>query len=54
MPFTRKCSYKTRNSHPNHLQYRPWVGGIAGSPQGCYSVALSGGYEDDIDLGEAL
>ena len=29
---------------------RPWVGGIAGGPEGCYSIALSGGYEDDIDF----
>lgn len=33
---------------------RPWVAGISGGPDGCYSVALSGGYEDDVDLGEAL
>jgi hypothetical protein len=33
---------------------RPWVAGISGGPDGCYSVALSGGYEDDVDLGEGL
>ena len=33
---------------------RPWVAGIAPGPKGAYSVALSGGYEDDIDEGEAL
>lgn len=32
----------------------PWVGGISGGPNGAYSVALSGGYEDDVDLGYAL
>lgn len=32
----------------------PWVAGISGGPDGCYSVALSGGYEDDVDLGVAL
>ena len=32
----------------------PWVAGISGGPDGCYSVALSGGYEDDVDLGEGL
>ncbi|KAH9946643.1 hypothetical protein B0H21DRAFT_778993 [Amylocystis lapponica] len=32
----------------------PFVAGISGGPQGAYSVALSGGYEDDIDLGNAF
>ena len=32
----------------------PWVGGISGGRDGAYSVALSGGYEDDVDLGYAL
>lgn len=32
----------------------PWVGGISGGPQGAFSVALSGGYDDDVDLGYAL
>ena len=32
----------------------PWVAGISGGPDGCYSVALSGGYEDDVDSGEGL
>ncbi len=33
---------------------RPWVGGISASKDGAYSVALSGGYDDDVDLGYAL
>lgn len=33
---------------------RPWVGGIAVGPKGAYSVALSGGYDDDVDIGEGL
>lgn len=37
-----------------HSRSRPWVGGISGGSQGAYSVALSGGYDDDIDLGYAL
>ena len=32
----------------------PWVGCISGGHDGAYSVALSGGYEDDVDLGYAL
>lgn len=32
----------------------PWVGGISGGSKGAYSVALSGGYNDDVDLGYAL
>ena len=32
---------------------RPTVAGIHGSEvEGCYSLALSGGYEDDLDYGE--
>ena len=30
---------------------RPTVAGIHGSDEGCYSLALSGGYEDDLDYG---
>lgn len=33
---------------------RPWVAGISPGSQGAYSVALSGGYDDDIDLGYGL
>ncbi|XP_064632952.1 uncharacterized protein LOC135491179 [Lineus longissimus] len=32
--------------------HRPTVSGIHGGPDGAYSIALSGGYEDDIDMGE--
>ncbi|PAA52439.1 hypothetical protein BOX15_Mlig032978g2 [Macrostomum lignano] len=31
--------------------HRPTVAGIHGGTDGAYSIALSGGYEDDIDLG---
>ncbi|PPQ88665.1 hypothetical protein CVT25_010241 [Psilocybe cyanescens] len=34
--------------------HAPWVGGISGGKQGAYSVALSGGYDDDVDLGYAF
>ncbi|KAF8216207.1 PUA-like domain-containing protein [Mycena galopus ATCC 62051] len=34
--------------------HAPWVGGIAVGPRGAYSVALSGGYPDDIDWGYAF
>ncbi|CAH1789439.1 unnamed protein product [Owenia fusiformis] len=35
--------------------HRPTVAGISGNPQeGAYSVALSGGYEDDIDMGDCF
>lgn len=33
---------------------RPWVAGISGGAEGAYSIALSGGYDDDVDLGYAL
>ncbi|CUA76455.1 hypothetical protein RSOLAG22IIIB_06286 [Rhizoctonia solani] len=34
--------------------HAPFVAGISGGPQGAYSVALSGGYDDDIDMGDAF
>ncbi|XP_071804832.1 uncharacterized protein [Asterias amurensis] len=35
--------------------HRPTVAGIHGNEEeGCYSLALSGGYEDDLDLGECF
>ncbi|KAJ6509570.1 PUA-like domain-containing protein [Mycena vitilis] len=34
--------------------HAPWVAGISGGHQGAYSVALSGGYPDDVDLGYAF
>ena len=37
------------------MRPRPFVAGISGdSHKGAYSVALSGGYDDDVDLGYAL
>lgn len=33
---------------------RPTVAGIHGGGDGAYSIALSGGYEDDIDLGDCF
>jgi E3 ubiquitin-protein ligase UHRF1 len=35
--------------------HAPFVAGISGdAKEGAYSVALSGGYDDDVDLGYAL
>ncbi|KAH7883619.1 PUA-like domain-containing protein [Phlebopus sp. FC_14] len=34
--------------------HAPWVGGIAPGKDGAYSVALSGGYDDDVDDGYAF
>ncbi|KAK0049317.1 E3 ubiquitin-protein ligase UHRF1 [Biomphalaria pfeifferi] len=34
--------------------HRPTVAGIHGGELGAYSIALSGGYEDDVDLGECF
>ncbi|CAL1546074.1 unnamed protein product [Lymnaea stagnalis] len=34
--------------------HRPTVAGIHGGVNGAYSIALSGGYEDDVDLGECF
>jgi hypothetical protein len=52
--FTRK--FNTRSGIQNISIYscRPWVAGISGGPDGAYSVALSGGYDDDVDEGYAF
>ena len=34
--------------------HRPWVAGIHDGPDGAYSIAISGGYEDDKDDGEVF
>ncbi|KAJ3016600.1 hypothetical protein HKX48_003942 [Thoreauomyces humboldtii] len=47
-------TWETRMACSRDGIHRPPVSGIHGSPDGCYSVALSGGYEDDVDLGEAF
>lgn len=42
-------------SYSQGLLLRPWVGGISGSKtKGAYSIALSGGYDDDVDMGYGL
>ncbi|KAI8823104.1 PUA-like domain-containing protein [Fimicolochytrium jonesii] len=47
--------FPTRLACSRALIHRPPVSGIHGTPaHGCYSLALSGGYEDDIDLGAAF
>ncbi|XP_060082694.1 uncharacterized protein LOC132561985 [Ylistrum balloti] len=34
--------------------HRPTVAGIHAGPEGAYSIALSGGYDDNVDLGEGF
>ena len=47
LPWKKECS--TASVHA------PFVAGISGNAEvGCYSLALSGGYADDIDLGETF
>ncbi|KAI0662803.1 hypothetical protein C8Q70DRAFT_908776 [Cubamyces menziesii] len=46
--------WETRQACSMDAVHAPWVAGISPGPQGAYSVALSGGYEDDVDLGEAF
>ncbi|KAJ7254078.1 PUA-like domain-containing protein [Mycena haematopus] len=46
--------WETREACSADAIHAPWVGGIAVGPQGAYSVALSGGYPDDIDWGYAF
>lgn len=47
--------WKTRMACSHVGVHCPPVAGIHGNEKdGCYSLALSGGYEDDVDLGEAF
>ncbi|TEB35009.1 hypothetical protein FA13DRAFT_1707182 [Coprinellus micaceus] len=47
--------WETRAGCSADAIHAPWVGGISGSKKdGAHSVALSGGYDDDVDLGYAL
>ncbi|TFK30471.1 hypothetical protein FA15DRAFT_9868 [Coprinopsis marcescibilis] len=46
--------WETREGCSTDAIHAPWVGGISGGKDGAYSVALSGGYDDDVDLGYAF
>ncbi|TFY69774.1 hypothetical protein EVJ58_g230 [Rhodofomes roseus] len=46
--------WQTREECSTDAVHAPWVGGISGGADGAYSIALSGGYEDDVDLGEVF
>ncbi|KAG7099245.1 hypothetical protein E1B28_001108 [Marasmius oreades] len=46
--------WETRQECSIDAVHAPFVAGISGGPKGAYSVALSGGYEDDVDLGYAF
>ncbi|CAA7266465.1 unnamed protein product [Cyclocybe aegerita] len=46
--------WETRQGCSADAIHAPWVGGISGGRQGAYSVALSGGYDGDVDLGYAF
>ncbi|KAG0708893.1 PUA-like domain-containing protein [Suillus ampliporus] len=46
--------WATREDCSNASVHGPWVSGIAPGPDGAYSIALSGGYDDDVDEGYAF
>ncbi|KAF8078592.1 PUA-like domain-containing protein [Lyophyllum atratum] len=46
--------WETREGCSKDAIHAPWVAGISGGSEGAYSVALSGGYDDDVDLGYAF
>ncbi|KAF6765935.1 PUA-like domain-containing protein [Ephemerocybe angulata] len=46
--------WETREGCSVDAIHAPWVGGISGGKDGAHSVALSGGYDDDVDLGYAF
>ncbi|KAJ7630973.1 PUA-like domain-containing protein [Roridomyces roridus] len=46
--------WETRQACSDDAIHAPWVAGIAPGPKGAYSVALSGGYPDDVDFGNGF
>ncbi|KAH9944404.1 uncharacterized protein BXZ73DRAFT_40022 [Epithele typhae] len=46
--------WETRQACSADSIHAPWVAGISAGPHGAYSIALSGGYEDDVDFGEGF
>ncbi|TBU48361.1 hypothetical protein BD309DRAFT_987411 [Dichomitus squalens] len=46
--------WETREACSKDAIHAPWVAGISPGPQGAYSIALSGGYEDDQDYGDGF
>ncbi|QRV81673.1 E3 ubiquitin-protein ligase UHRF1 [Ceratobasidium sp. AG-Ba] len=46
--------WETRAECSGAAIHAPFVAGISGGAEGAYSVALSGGYDDDVDMGEAF
>ncbi|KAF8597604.1 hypothetical protein BDV93DRAFT_527279 [Ceratobasidium sp. AG-I] len=46
--------WATRAECSSAAIHAPFVAGISGGLEGAYSVALSGGYDDDVDMGEAF
>ncbi|KAF9015218.1 PUA-like domain-containing protein [Cyathus striatus] len=46
--------WETRQGCSADAVHAPWVGGISGGPNGAHSIVLSGGYDDDVDLGYAF
>ncbi|KAF7966629.1 hypothetical protein HWV62_37539 [Athelia sp. TMB] len=47
--------WQSREDCSNDSIHAPWVAGISGGKnEGAYSIVLSGGYDDDVDLGYAL
>ncbi|KIM66168.1 hypothetical protein SCLCIDRAFT_1211392 [Scleroderma citrinum Foug A] len=46
--------WASREECSNDAIHAPWVAGIAPGKNGAYSIALSGGYEDDVDDGYAF
>ena len=53
--FVHLFCHCTPNCFTPSVIFRPTVAGIQGNESiGCYSIALSGGYEDDIDFGDSF
>ncbi|KAH7915788.1 PUA-like domain-containing protein [Hygrophoropsis aurantiaca] len=46
--------WETREECSNASVHAPWVAGIAPGEHGAFSIALSGGYDDDVDDGYAF
>lgn len=46
--------FESKERVHKYVFFRPTVAGIHAGAEGAYSIALSGGYDDNVDYGECF